>query len=310
MTDELKSPDHRLKGRLLIVVAALLWSSGGFFAKAPLFADWPETVRGPLLAFWRAAWASVILLPFVRRPSWSWKLIPMMATFAAMNWTYLTAMSVGEASNAIWLQMTAPVWVFLFGAVWLRETIRPLDWLLLLFGTAGVGLILWCEVQGERPTAVFYGLMSGVFYAGVVLTLRQMREYESTWLVALNHVFTAIVFTPVIVANSQYWPHGKQWLFLIGFGVLQMGLPYVLFARGLKSVPSHEASGVGLLEPVLLPLWVFLAWRHSADYSPPRWWTLVGGGLILSGLIIRFLGEMIQARRISDRKDKLEEASE
>ena len=73
-----------------------------------------------------------------------------------------------------------------------------------------------------------------------------------------------------------------------------MGLPYVLFARGLKSVPSHEASGIGLLEPVLLPVWVFLAWRHAADYSPPQWWTLVGGGLILAGLIVRFVGERVR----------------
>ena len=295
MPDSAKS-DGKFTGRLLIITAALLWSSGGFFAKAPLFADWPETVRGPLLAFWRAAWASVILLPCVRQPAWSWKLVPMMATFALMNWTYLTAMSVGEASNAIWLQMTAPVWVFLFTAIWLRETIRPLDWLLLLFGGAGVGLIVICEMQGERPTAVVYGLLSGVFYGGVVLTLRHLRSYEATWLVALNHLVTAIVFSPVVIANSQYWPHGKQWLFLIGFGVLQMGVPYVLFAKGLKTVPSQEASGIGLLEPVLLPLWVFLAWRNSPDYIAPRWWTLVGAALILVGLAVRFAGEVLQSR--------------
>ena len=290
-----------MQGRILILLAALLWSSGGFFAKAPIFADWPDEVRGPLLAFWRATWASVILLPLVRRPKWSWNLVPMVATFVAMNWTYLTAMSLGEASNAIWLQMTAPIWVFLFSVFFLRETIRPLDWMLLGFGTAGVGLILFFEIQGERPQAVLYGLLSGFCYAGVVLTLRINREHESTWLVGLNHFVTSLVFAPVMLANRQDWPRGEQWLFLAGFGVLQMGLPYVLFAKGLKSIPSHEASGFGLLEPVLLPVWVFLAWRHAADYAPPRWWTLVGGGFILCGLIVRFLGEAMAARRKSKR---------
>lgn len=293
MTEYANLMGRRLRGRWLILLAALLWSSGGFFAKAPLFADWHDSVRGPLLAFWRAAWASVILVPLVRHPRWSWKLVPMMATFALMNWSYLTAMSVGEASNAIWLQMTAPLWVFLFNSICLREKIRALDWLLLLFGIAGVGLILVCELQGERPEAVVYGLLSGLFYAGIILTLRQLREYESTWLVALNHLFTAVVFSPVLIVHAENWPHGRQWLFLMGFGILQMGLPYVLFAQGLKSIPSHEASGVGLLEPLLLPLWVFVAWRHSEDYVAPQWWTLVGGGLILVGLLIRFAGEMV-----------------
>lgn len=278
---------RRIVGRLLIVCAALLWSSGGFFAKAPLLEGWP----GPVLAFWRAAWASVILLPFVRRPRWSWKLLPMVATFAAMNWTYLNAMVQGEASNAIWLQMTAPVWVFLANALWLREAIQPRDWLLLAFGAAGVGLILFCESGGERPQAVVYGLLSGVFYAGVVLSLRQLRDHESTWLVALNHLAAAVVFSPIVISQSEYWPHGRQWLLLAGFGMLQMGLPYVLFARGLKTVPSHEASGIGLLEPVLLPIWVFIAWHNSANYTPPQWWTLVGGGLILVGLVLRYADE-------------------
>jgi drug/metabolite transporter, DME family len=111
-----------------------------------------------------------------------------------------------------------------------------------------------------------------------------------------------MLFAPIAVSNSEHWPQGKQWMFLIAFGILQMGLPYVLFARGLKSISGHEASGVGLLEPVLLPLWVFLAWRHAADYSPPRWWTLVGGGLILIGLAVRFCAEMIQARRIRNAR--------
>ena len=281
-----------MTGRLLVLAAALLWSSGGFFAKAPLFDGWP----GPVLAFWRAAWASLILLPLVRRPRWSWKLLPMMATFAAMNWTYLTAMVEGEASNAIWLQSTAPVWVFLVNAIWLRERIQARDWLLLAFGAAGVALILGFESRGENPRAVFYGLLSGLFYAGVVLSLRQLRDFEATWLVALNHVGAVIVFFPSVATHVEFWPQGMQWLLLAGFGILQMGLPYVCFARGLKSVPSHEASGIGLLEPVLLPIWVFLAWHGASNYTPPRWWTMIGGALILLGLLLRYASDVFQRK--------------
>ncbi|MGE0757944.1 MAG: DMT family transporter [Pirellulaceae bacterium] len=275
---------RRRAGRWLIVAAALLWSSGGFFAKAPWFADWP----GPVLAFWRAWWASLVLIPFIREARWNWKLVPMAAMFAGMNWSYLTAMVTGEAANAIWLQMTSPLWVFLVSAFGMRETVRQRDWLLLLCGISGVGLILACEVQGERLAAVGYGLLSGVFYAGVVLWLRRLRDYDATWLVAVNHLATVAVFFPVVMGQQRGWPEGRQWLFLAGFGMLQMGLPYVLFARGLKSIPSHEASGIGLLEPVLLPIWVWLAWGNSPHYVAPRWWTLVGGALILVGLVWRY----------------------
>src|SRR5690606_11616776 len=73
-------------------------------------------------------------------------------------------------------------------------------------------------------------------------------------------------------------------------GILQMGLPYTLFTRGLKTIPGHEAAGIGLIEPLLVPLWVYVAWRHSPLYEAPQWWTYVGGGLIFLGLLLRYIG--------------------
>ena len=268
----------RVQARLLVLAAATLWSTSGFFVKAPYFRGWP----GPALAFWRAAFACLVLWPLVRRPQWSWKLVPMTATFAAMNYTYLTAMATGSAANAIWLQCTAPVWVLLVGVFVFREQAVWRDWLLVAFAAAGVGIILYYESQGAALAAVAWGLASGVFYAGVVLSLRQLRAHDSAWLAALNHLVTAVVLAPFAL-QSAYFPSGIQWPLLIGLGVVQMGIPYVLFARGLKSIPGHEATGIALMEPLLVPVWVYLAWGDSPD-----WWTLVGGGLILVGLVIRY----------------------
>jgi drug/metabolite transporter (DMT)-like permease len=69
-----------------------------------------------------------------------------------------------------------------------------------------------------------------------------------------------------------------------------MGLPYVLFMRGLRTVPSHEAAGIVLVEPVLVPFWVYLAWHGYPSYQPTAWWTLAGGALILAGLVLRYWG--------------------
>jgi DME family drug/metabolite transporter len=262
-----------LTARLLVLAAAILWSTSGFFVKAPFLAGWP----GLTLAFWRAAFACVVLWPLVRRPQWSWKLLPATATFLAMNCTYLTSMAMGSAANAIWLQFTAPVWVLLFGVLVFKEKADWRDWLLVAFAAAGVTVILHFESHGESLEAVLWGLASGVFYAGVVLSLRQ-----SAWLVALNHLVTALVLAPVALGGSHF-PSGIQWPLLAGLGIVQMGLPYVLFARGLKSIPGHEATGIGLVEPLLVPLWAYLAWGDR-----PAWWTLLGGGFILAGLLIRY----------------------
>jgi len=282
-----RAPTRRSHGRLLIATAAIMWSTSGFFVKAPFFEVWP----GPVLAFWRAAFASLVLLPLVRRPRWSLRLLPMVAIFAAMNWFYLSAMVETEVANAIWLQYTAPVWVFLASAFVFREPVKRLDWLLLVFSGVGVLLIVVCEFQGESLRGVVYGLLSGFFFAGIAVSLRWLRDFDSAWLVALNHVVTAAVLSPYLLLGSDYWPTGIQWFFLAGLGICQLGIPYLLFARGLKTIPGHEAAGISLLEPLLAPVWVFLAWGHTLTYTPPRWWTLVGGSLILLGLTLRYAGQ-------------------
>ncbi len=270
------------RGRMWIIAAAVLWSTSGFFAKAPWFAGWP----GPVLAFWRAFFASLLLVPCVRRPTWSPGLIPMVLIFAAMNTTFLTTMSLAEASVAIWLQNTAPVWVFAIGVLVLREPVHARDWGLVGLSALGVGLILYHELQGATPRAVGYGLAAGLTYAAVILMLRRLRRHDASWLIALNHVGTAIILSPV-AWTSSYWPSGWQWLFLAAFGMFQLGTPYVLLARGLKTVPSHQASTLTLLEPLLVPLWVFLAWGRDPTYQPPTIWTLAGGLCIMAGLAYR-----------------------
>src|SRR5262245_4699664 len=113
MADEAAaSPLKPAVGRLCVVAAAVLWSTGSFFAKNPIFDAWPEGQRGAILAFWRALFAGLLILPAVRRPRFNRKLLPMAACFAAMNVSYLTAMSLTTAANAIWLQCTAPWWIF------------------------------------------------------------------------------------------------------------------------------------------------------------------------------------------------------
>jgi drug/metabolite transporter (DMT)-like permease len=267
------------QARLLVLVAAIMWSTSGFFVKSPYLVGW----SGPRLAFWRAAFACLALWPMVRRPGWTWRLVPMTIFFVGMNYTYLTAMVEGTAANANWLQCTAPVWVLLVGVFVYGERAQWRDWLMVAFAMLGVSVIVYFESQGVARTAVMWGLASSFFYAGVVLSLRRLRGFDAIWLAALNHLVTAIALAPFALVDTQY-PSGMQWVFLAGLGIFQMAIPYVLFAHSLKRIAGHEATGIGLVEPLLLPTWAYLAWGDR-----PAQWTLIGGAFILAGLAIRYI---------------------
>ncbi len=275
-------------GRLQIALAGVLWSTSGFFAKSPWFDAWPEDSRGLLLAFFRALFAIPALVPLVRRYSWQWQMIPMMVCFAIMVWSFMSAVVHGPAANAIWLQYLCPVWVMIANYCLLREPVTRLDIWMFLLCIGGVGFILGCEmVHGGNLKATLLGILSGVGFAAVVMFIRSLNHADPSWLIVLNHSATVLLLAPWAV-QSHRWISPTSYVALAFFGVFQMSLAYILFARGLRSTASHEASILSLIEPILVPVWVFIAWRNHPSYDSPPWWTWVGAGLICAGMLCRY----------------------
>lgn len=288
--NDLQDRRRAFHGRLWVMAAAVLWSSSGLFAKAPIFDDWPVESRGILLAFWRALFAGVLILPAVRRPRWDIKLIPLCVAFTAMNVTYLSAMTTTTAANAIWLQSTAPWWVFLIGVVLLGEPFVRSERFPLLVGGLGLAIILGFQLGGAERNGILLGLLSGLCYSCVVMSLRALRLHDTVWLVAACHLVAAAALAPFVV-RAGIWPSGRQLPVLAGFGLFQMALPYVFFGRGLRAITSQEATAIGLLEPLLLPVWVYLVWGEAPSLS-----TIAGGALILAGLLLRYVVPMLADR--------------
>ena len=279
-------PPHgsgKLSGRLWVLAAALMWSSCGLIVKAGFFEGWSISIQGPLLAFWRSFFAGLVLVPMIRRPRFDLRLIPLTVCFTVMCVTYLTAITLTTAANAIWLQSTAPWWVLLLSVMFFHEPVVRRDMVPLYFGALGVGTILFFELRAGAVAGVACGLISGATYAAVLLFLRRLRCENPAWLIGLNHAVVVLLLLPWMIWQGV-WPGPGQLLVLAGFGVFQMALPYLCMARALRTISSQEAVAIALLEPVLMPLWVFLA-----GLDTPRWWTIVGASLILAGLVLRYV---------------------
>jgi drug/metabolite transporter (DMT)-like permease len=215
----------------------------------------------------------------------------MTLVFAVMNVSYLSAVVLTTAANAIWLQMTAPAWVMLIGVLFLAARPSRVEQWQFAFGVAGVAVILFSLAPSTKAlphnaVGVAMALVSGLTYAGVVMFLRWLRDENAAWLISLNLLITAALLLPYVVyiaVVDGLYPSTRQLAVLAAFGALQIGLPYLLFAYGLKNVASQEAAGLALLEPVLMPLWVLLAWGER-----PAPATIAGAALILTGLALRY----------------------
>lgn len=284
-------------GRLLIAGAAVLWSLSGAFTKlltlpdnslasAPLptgglgFNQPP--VDGLVMAFFRALFAGLLLVPAVRRRHIAFRpaMIFMALCFAAMNASFVSAMAQGTAANAIFLQYTAPVWLYLFGICLLHERADRRQVVTLTIAMTGVAVIVadaFLQPTWDTFKVVLLALASGVTYAGVLQFLRILRGHAGQWLTVVNHLTAALVLLPIMFLHAL--PTGRQIAFLALFGIIQMGIPYWLMSRGLRTVSAQEAGTLTLLEPLLNPVWAYLAAGEV-----PQTATFAGGTLILLAL--------------------------
>jgi drug/metabolite transporter (DMT)-like permease len=287
-----------VQGRLCVVGAALLWSTSGAFTKV-LREDTGLGLNEPQLAplqiaFFRVFFAGLVLVPFLRRGDISFRpaMLPTVLSFAVMNALFVSALALGSAANAIVLQYTAPMWMYLAAVWFLGEPADRRGAVSLGIGLAGIAVIVWGALAGPRAPSpgqghpalvVAIALGSGVAYAGVLIGLRVLRDASPRWLTVVNHLGGALALAPFVWGYPV--PTGPQFVVLFAYGALQMGLPYWLVARGLRTVSPQEAGTLTLLEPILNPLWAYLASPATEKLSP---FTLAGGAFILGALAYRY----------------------
>ena len=281
-------------GRMCILAAAVLWSLSGAFTKAltqPTFLGWHEptidaweiagTSVPVQIAFYRAFFAGLMLAPTLRAGDIRFKpmMLAMLVCFALMNASFISAQALGTAANAILLQNSAPLWLYLVSIYWLREPPDRRSTISLFVGMLGIAIIVLGG--GGEALVMGIGLFSGLMYAGVILGLRMLRDLPSNWLTVWNHLLGSLLLLPIVLTLSP--PSWEQYLVLVAFGTIQLGLPYWLMARGLRAVSAPEAGAITLLEPILTPVWTYLIAGEL-----PTLWTCVGGAVILGALAYRY----------------------
>jgi drug/metabolite transporter (DMT)-like permease len=58
-----------------------------------------------------------------------------------------------------------------------------------------------------------------------------------------------------------------------------------LFTRGSRSVPAAELGLIALAEPVLAPIWVWLAFGETTPVP-----VIIGGAIIMGAIVVQTLG--------------------
>ncbi len=274
---------QRWLGVLALVGCALLWSMAGPLIKTLNGGDLGGPVPGITIAMLRSLLGGAVFVPLAWRHRGTLSAVPLrwpvlgVATFTLMTACFVIANTQTEAANAIVLQYTSPIWVFLLAPLLLGERQHPRDVLWLLLAMVGVATILALQWQTDLPGLVI-ALGAGVGYGALTVVLRALARVHPTTVVALNFCGSGLLMLPfALLAGVSL--SGPQWSLALLLGVVQMALPYVLFSWALARVPAQQAALIVLLEAVTNPI---LTWLVIGEEIPRA--TLLGAPWILGAV--------------------------
>ncbi len=267
----------RREGALLVAAAALLWSTGGLAIKwIPL---------APLNIVFHRAWIASLTLLLLLRPR---KIRPTPAffvacgTYAGMIITFVVATKWTTAANAIFLQDSGIVWVLIFSPLVAGEAIDRRDVAAVVACLGGMVLFFVGKISTHGEAGNAMSLLSGAFYAATVLLLRRLKGPASEWTAIVGNLAAALASLAFAARPFDVPP--KAIAPLVFLGVVQIGVAYSLFIRGLGRIRAAEASIISLLEPIFNPIWVFLGVGER-----PSIFAICGAAVVLSAIAWRTL---------------------
>jgi len=269
---------------LLMVAAAILWSLGGVLIKS--INAHPMAIAGV-----RSAIAAIVILALLRKPkfTFSFSQIAAALTYSATVFLFVGANKTTTAANAILLQFTSPVYVAILGSWLLKEKTKASDWIIIALVFGGMALFFVDKLSPEGMFGNILAILGGISFALFTIFMRKQKKGSSAESILMGNILTAAIGIPFLLKSS---PNTTGWLLLLLSGVVQLGIPYILFSIAIKHITALEAILTSAIEPILNPIWVLFLLGEV-----PGKWAIVGGIIVLGAIISRYFITQVQAKK-------------
>jgi len=273
------------RGALLVAGGALAWSSSGLIARA-VSTDAPTTL------FWRSVFSCIFVLIYIalrdrgNTVAGFRKLglagIGVALSFATSMGCFIAALKETTVANVLIFQAASPFVAALLAWLWMRERVSLRSGAAILATMLGIVVMVSDSVGKGRLFGDFLSLIMGTSFAVMIVLARRHRDVAMTAATCLATALTAIASFPFATLAVSL----EDLALLMVFGVCQMGLGLVMFTAGVRLIPAADAGLITVLETVLGPLWVWLAFGEN-----PGDRALLGGSIVLAAVIAHTLLE-------------------
>jgi drug/metabolite transporter (DMT)-like permease len=279
----MQTTTERLRGAVLVCTAALCWSLGGLLVR--LIGD---HLDGWTIAFWRSGFMVLAVGGWL----FGTNRLRMLAVYRAMGWAgiasglllagsfvmFILAITRTNVANAVVLQSAAPLASAVLGRVFLGERLAPPTLIAIVTAVAGVALMFASALGSGGVVGNMLALGVAILFGANIVVVRAARGVDLVPATVLAGVFALISTLPLAKLDA---PTPSNFVLLAAMGCLQLGLGLFLFMRGAPHLTAAEVGLLSLLEIILAPIWVWLAF---AELPAPL--SLAGAAVVLSALVV------------------------
>jgi drug/metabolite transporter, DME family len=268
------------RGIMYCVIAAICWSTGGLFVKIL-----PQDAF--TILFYRSFFTVVFFLIVLREKVFKINQYSLLTAlfYAPMMICFVNATKLTSAANAIFLQSTSVAYVLLLEPFILRTKLLKIDIITVVLCFIGMLLFLINGLDIQASNAgIWIAMLSGLVSAGMILTQKKnTSEFVPSGIVMGNLI--VVLFTIGSFKSSPY-PSTNEWLIFMFLGFIQLGLGFLLFSIGQRFISAIESSLIGIIEPIMNPIWVMLGYGEI-----PSFMSLIGGTLIIVSIMAKLFYE-------------------
>lgn len=274
--------DSGRRGQLAIASAAVGWSLAGVLQRGLSVSTATQIGGRAFFAFLTLAVIAVIesrrlgqgLGTFCRSIGKTGVMMAMC--MAGANASFVFALNHASVASVLFIQAMAPFVAVILSRIVLGEVASRRTWIATIVAVVGVGIMV-----GDPGSISGVGLIASIvmtlLFAITIVLTRRSKHVSMTPAVVLTQVVvilgTLAFAHPSAVTGSDLWR-------LVLLGVFQMGLSQLFFVVGARLIPASQTALLTLLEVVLGPIWVWLAFRENPGTA-----TLIGGAVVLAAVL-------------------------
>ncbi len=275
---------------LEMLICAALWSIAGIFIK---LIPWNSFVISALRSFF----AGLTVLAYIKLKGYKiiinrHTLVPGIL-LGIVYIAFVAANKLTTAANAIVLQFTDTIFIVIFSALFFGQRFKKRDVIAVICTFIGIAMFFLDQLSDGYLLGNFVAIFAGACLAGMFITMGKAEPPERFSAMLIGQIFAFLFGLPFIITTKPELS-ALPVLYIIILGVLQLGIPYILYGRAAEHCPPLACSLLGAVEPLLNPVWVLIF-----DGEKPGLFAFIGGIIV----IVSVTAWCIAGSRDSEEKD-------